>query len=119
MLTEEKRIHRFYFVLAGAALCSVLLTWLIVTLTQPALPDSAIQVWTVTQTPVQYRDKININQATMEELTYAEGIGKTTAQNIYDYLQKNGPITQIEDLEAVNGVGEKRLEALQKIFYAG
>ena len=76
-------------------------------------------VWTITQTPAEYQDKININTATIDELTYAEGIGPSTAKNIYDYLQQKGPVDSIDDLDSVPGIGEKRLEALKKIFYAG
>ena len=114
-MTQEKKIRRFYWVLAAA----VLFTWLILTLTQPVLTDSAIHVWTITQTPAEYQDKININTATIDELTYAEGIGPSTAKNIYDYLQQKGPVDSIDDLDSVPGIGEKRLEALKKIFYAG
>ena len=118
-LTQEKKIRRFYWVLAAAVLFTVLITWLILTLTQPVLTDSAIHVWTITQTPAEYQDKININTATIDELTYAEGIGPSTAKNIYDYLQQKGPVDSIDDLDSVPGIGEKRLEALKKIFYAG
>lgn len=118
-MTQEKKIRRFYWVLAAAVLFTVLITWLILTLTQPVLTDSAIYVWTITQTPAEYQDKININTATIDELTYAEGIGPSTAKNIYDYLQQKGPVDSIDDLDSVPGIGEKRLEALKKIFYAG
>ena len=118
-MTQEKTIRRFYWVLAAAVLFTVLITWLILTLTQPVLTDSAIHVWTITQTPAEYQDKININTATIDELTYAEGIGPSTAKNIYDYLQQKGPVDSIDDLDSVPGIGEKRLEALKKIFYAG
>ena len=118
-MTQEKKIRRFYWVLAAAVLFTVLITWLILTLTQPVLTDSAIHVWTITQTPAEYQDKININTATIDELTYAEGIGPSTAKNIYDYLQQKGPVDSIDDLDSVPGIGEKRLEALKKIFYAG
>ena len=115
-MTEEKRTRRFYWILVAAALLSILTTWLILTLTQPVLTDPAISIWTAVQTPAEYRDKININTATVDELTYAEGIGPSTAKNIYDYLR---PVDSIDDLDNIPGIGEKRLEALKKIFYAG
>ena len=118
-LTEEKRTRRFYWILVAAALLSILTTWLILTLTQPVLTDPAISIWTAVQTPAEYRDKININTATVDELTYAEGIGPSTAKNIYDYLRQKGPVDSIDDLDNIPGIGEKRLEALKKIFYAG
>ena len=97
----------------------ILTTWLILTLTQPVLTDPAISIWTAVQTPAEYQDKININTATVDELTYAEGIGPSTAKNIYDYLRQKGPVDSIDDLDIIPGIGEKRLEALKKIFYAG
>ena len=103
-MTEEKRTRRFYWILVAAALLSILTTWLILTLTQPVL------------TPAEYRDKININTATVDELTYAEGIGPSTAKNIYDYLRQKGPVDSIDDLDNIPGIGEKRLEALKKFF---
>ena len=118
-LTEEKRTRWFYWILVAAALLSILTTWLILTLTQPVLTDLAISIWTAVQTPAEYRDKININTATVDELTYAEGIGPSTAKNIYDYLRQKGPVDSIDDLDNIPGIGEKRLEALKKIFYAG
>lgn len=115
-LTEEKRTRRFYWILVASALLSILTTWLILTLTQPVLTDPAISIWTAVQTPAEYRDKININTATVDELTYAEGIGPSTAKNIYDYLRQKGPVDSIDDLDNIPGIGEKRLEALKKFF---
>ena len=95
-MTQEKKIRRFYWVLAAAVLFTVLITWLILTLTQPVLTDSAIHVWTITQTPAEYQDKININTATIDELTYAEGIGPSTAKNIYDYFDRGRHVVNYE-----------------------
>lgn len=118
-LSEEKRIRRFYWILAALVLVSVLITWLILALTRPVLSGSSIRIWSVTQAPVEYRDKLNINTATIDEIAYAEDIGPATAQKIYDYLKQNGPISSMDDLDEIPGIGEKRLEELKKIFYAG
>ncbi len=118
MLTDERKIRKFYLILAAISLLSIGITWLVLFLTQPVLTEPAMTVWTATIPKAQYQDKININTATIEELTYAEGIGPSTAQKIYDFLQQNGPITAISELDAINGIGEKRIEALEKIFYA-
>lgn len=118
-MTEERKIRRFYLVLAVTTFLSIAVTWLILFLTRPVLTEPAVTVWKQTMPQVQYQDKININEATVEELTYAEGIGPSTAQKIYDFLRQNGPVHEISELNAVSGVGEKRIEALEKIFYAG
>ena len=49
----------------------------------------------------------------------AEGIGDVTAKKIYDYIRTRGPISDLSQLDAVEDVGEKRLQELAKIFYAG
>ena len=118
-MTEERKIHRFYLILAITALLSIGVTWLMLFLTRPVWTEPAVTVWTQTMPPVQYQDKINVNEATVEELAYAEGIGPSTAQKIYDFLRQNGPVHEMSELNAVSGVGEKRIEALEKIFYAG
>ena len=111
VLTEKRKTWGFYLILAITAFLSIGVTWLVLFLTRPVLAQTVPQD--------QYQDKININQATIEELTYAEGIGHSTAQKIFDFLRQNGPVSEISELNAVNGVGEKRIEALEKIFYAG
>ncbi len=118
-MTEKRKTWGFYLILAITAFLSIGVTWVVLFLTRPVLAEPAVTIWTQTVPQAQYQDKININQATIEELTYAEGIGHSTAQKIFDFLRQNGPVSEISELNAVNGVGEKRIEALEKIFYAG
>jgi len=54
--------------------------------------------------------KINLNQASVEEIITLNGIGPKKAQAIVDYREENGPFQQVEDLLQVNGIGEKTLE---------
>src|SRR5690625_5978989 len=51
--------------------------------------------------------KINLNQASVEEIITLNGIGPKKAQAIVDYREENGPFQQVEDLLQVNGIGEK------------
>ena len=48
--------------------------------------------------------KININDATSEQLEYLDGIGAVTAKTIMDYRAQNGPFTKIEDIMLVKGI---------------
>ena len=54
--------------------------------------------------------KINLNKATVEELSQLKGIGMKYAERIVEFRDKNGPFKQVEDLLKVQGIGPKTLE---------
>ena len=54
--------------------------------------------------------KVNVNQASAEQLMTIRGIGPVMAKRIIDFRDKNGPFKKVEDLLAVQGIGEKNLE---------
>ena len=55
---------------------------------------------------VQVHKKINLNTASVEELTHSiKGIGKKRAMTIVQYRQKHGVFKTITDLAAVRGIG--------------
>lgn len=55
---------------------------------------------------------LDINTATVQELILLPGIGEKLAANIIAYRNENGPFETLADLTKVDGVGEKKLEAI-------
>jgi len=53
--------------------------------------------------------KININTATVEELTQLKGIGEKTAEKIIQFREEHGLFKNVADLEQVKGIGPKIL----------
>lgn len=56
--------------------------------------------------------QIDLNTATIEELTTIDGIGQVTAEKIVDYARTSG-FNSVEDLLNINGIGEKKLESIR------
>jgi competence protein ComEA len=57
--------------------------------------------------------KININTAGIEELQKIDGIGPSLANRIYQYRQKNGKFTSIDDIKNISGIGDKKFESIK------
>lgn len=56
--------------------------------------------------------KVNLNTAGVEELDGLPKVGPVLAQRIVDWRREHGPFKAVEDLDAIDGVGPKMLEAL-------
>ncbi|MBO0399253.1 ComEA family DNA-binding protein [Aeromonas veronii] len=79
---------------------------------QPALAaDKATPKQTTTAEVAKESGKLNINTATLAELTSLKGIGDKKAQAIVDYREKQGKFTSVDQLADVNGIGPATLEA--------
>ena len=57
--------------------------------------------------------KVNINQASAEQLAYLPRVGAKAAQKVVDYRKAKGPFARPEDLMEVKGFGEKKFEQLR------
>lgn len=79
---------------------------------QPLLAaDKAAPKQTTTATVTKEGGKVDINTATLAELTNLKGIGDKKAQAIVDYREKQGKFTSVDQLVDVNGIGPATLEA--------
>jgi competence protein ComEA len=58
---------------------------------------------------------IHLNTATAEQLETIPGVGPVTAQRIIDFREQNGPFRSVDELDAVSGIGPKRLEDLRDL----
>ncbi len=56
-------------------------------------------------------EKININEASVEELAKLKRIGPKYSARIVEYREKNGPFEKPEDIMKVKGIGKKTYEA--------
>jgi len=56
---------------------------------------------------------IGLGSATVEQLDELDGIGPTLAERIIEHRQAKGGFSSIDELAQVEGIGEKRLEALK------
>ena len=60
---------------------------------------------------------IDINTATVEQIDSVDRMSTKTAQEIWNYIKKNGPIKSFAQLDDVKGVGEKTIEKLRNQFH--
>ncbi|PTY73737.1 hypothetical protein B5V88_16815 [Heyndrickxia sporothermodurans] len=58
-------------------------------------------------------EKVNINNATSEQLQTISGIGPAKAAAIIEYREKQGLFKRIEDIKNVTGIGDKTFEKLK------
>lgn len=50
---------------------------------------------------------VNVNTATVEQLSLLPRVGPSLAAKILDYREENGQFKQVEDLLLVSGIGDK------------
>lgn len=63
--------------------------------------------------------KINVNVASVDELTMLPGIGKETAERIVEYRAKYGVFFSLDELTKVKGIGENTVKKLSPYATVG
>lgn len=61
---------------------------------------------------------VNLNTATVDQLTTLPGIGQKTAELIIEYRTKSGGFKKIEELMNIKGIGEKTFLKLKPLVSA-
>ena len=67
----------------------------------------------ITDTITGGNGKVNINTASMDELSKLDGIGESKAQAIIKYREENGNFKTIEDITNVSGIGSSVYEKIK------
>ena len=80
----------------------------------PTEKSTAAPTEAATQPPTE-PGPLNLNRATAQELTTLPGIGEVLAQRIVDYREAHGSFQSVEELIAVEGIGEGKLEKLREL----
>lgn len=62
---------------------------------------------------------VNINTATKDELMALPGIGDILAERILAYRAEHGTFRAVEELMLVEGIGEKKMEAILDLITIG
>lgn len=57
--------------------------------------------------------KIDINTATVQQLTSLPGIGEVLAQRIIDYREEHGDFQSVDELLNVSGIGQSKLNNIK------
>lgn len=78
--------------------------------TEPTQASTAASVETTGAEEVSF--PLDINQADSQALQALPGIGEVLAGRIIAYRDENGPFSSPDQLMNVEGIGEKRLEAI-------
>lgn len=58
--------------------------------------------------------RVNINNATLEELKTIKGVGDAKAKSIIEYREQNGRFKTIDDIKNVTGIGDKMFESIKE-----
>jgi competence protein ComEA len=63
--------------------------------------------------------KVNLNTASVEQLTTLPGIGPQLAARIVEYRQKSGRFSSPQELMNVRGIGEKNFQKIEQWLTVG
>jgi len=69
--------------------------------------------------PAAQADKVNLNTATVEQLSELPGVGEHLAARIIEYRQKSGGFKSTQELMNVKGIGEQSFQKIESLLTTG
>lgn len=79
----------------------------------PKIGEQLLQDNSVESSSPNDKDKINLNNATKEDLTKIDGVGDKKADKIIEYRTQHGGFKSADDLKNISGFGEKTVAKLK------
>lgn len=67
----------------------------------------------------QNTNGLDLNAATLQQLTLLPGIGETLAQRIIDYRTEHNGFTSVDELKQVSGIGDKKFAEIMPYVMVG
>lgn len=120
VLDEGSRVNDLLILAGGvskeANLENVNLAYILTDGVKITIPNKKDNTKNLVQTSLFNTSKseiININQATIDELTTLSGIGESIAEDIINYRKQNGNFKKKEDIKNVSGIGESKYSKIK------
>ena len=118
-----KKVHDFRFLIAAVLFAFTVVPCMAQQADKPAATEQAAKPAKAAKAKPEQSaltGKININTATADQLNMLPGVGPAKSQALVNYRTKNGNFKNIEDLQKVPGIKQKKIEKLkQYIIFEG
>jgi len=105
--TIHRRDQQTLAVMTALALASVVAWWFVKGGGRGGLVDIEHAA------PLRFAFVVDVNEADWPELVQLPGVGEILAKRIVENRQANGPYLSAKDLMRVDGIGPKKLAAMQ------
>jgi competence protein ComEA len=85
------------------------------TVSRPAATGSSL----APASAAKVSSKLDLNRASAEDFQQLPGIGPVLAQRMVEWRRQHGAFTQVDELNAVKGIGTKKLQQIRPLVTVG